>query len=119
MQEKRKYKRVSAKCVLLYRIQESPDQSTSELIQVETPVSLDISEGGIRFLSIQELPRDTVLKVVLSLPDSLEAINVKGRVAWSVSDGSTLNFQTGMEFTDVAERDHDTIRRFVEDTDQP
>ena len=119
MLEKRMYKRVSAKCILLYRIQEDPQKQTSELIQVETPISLDISEGGVRFLSIQELPGDTILRVVLSLPGSLEAINLKGRVVWCVSDENSRNFQTGMEYTDIRDRDRDAIRQYVSGMENP
>ena len=101
MEEKRKYKRVPTKSIIMYRVEDYSQIHTSNLIPVETPLTIDISEGGLQFLSIQNLPKGTLLKIIVSPENTTSTVEIIGKVAWAKEKEDSKNFYIGIEFLDV------------------
>ncbi len=72
--------------------------STTKIHEESCPV-LDLSRGGVRFLT-QELPKfKTKVSLQLSIPGERAPLNLKGRFCWWASNpGKSYNYQVGVQF---------------------
>lgn len=61
---------------------------------------VNISAGGLRFRSEEQLEKNALLEVEMKIPSFREPLIVKGRVAWSTLQASGVA-ETGVEFLDV------------------
>ena len=112
MEEKRQYKRVPVDAIVLYQIQNYDKMPDSELSRIQSPVSVDVSEGGLKIEAEQKLPEDTYLKVTLSIPPERVPIELIGRVAWTRDSETPDHFWTGIEFVEFYE---DKFKRLIAD----
>ena len=88
--ERRKYYRHPISAPIKLRAARNPDS-----IRTETQ---EISLGGLSFLSQNRLEKSSF--VDLSIPVKDKLFEIKGRVAYSVEDGKSGKFRTGILFID-------------------
>jgi len=101
MEEKRRFKRVPTKSIVMYRIEDYSQIYSKKLVPVKTPLSVDISIGGMQFISNQDLPFSTLLKIVVSPEGTSKAIDIVGKVAWAKPSEKYSGYQIGIEFLDI------------------
>jgi PAS domain S-box-containing protein len=99
--EKRHFKRIFYKANIKFMLSEK---------RTESAQTLDISEGGISFVSKRMLETDSLIGIGMLLPKSKKTINVKGRVAWikrmeRAPKESINKYKVGLEFTDLKNKD--------------
>jgi len=69
-----------------------------EYCEEDYPV-LNISRGGITFLSQEQLSIDSTIVIKIYIPDENYDLLVMGRVKWaSLSPGMSYKFQIGIQF---------------------
>jgi len=73
----------------------------------------NIGVGGICVILSKELPRFCPVGITLYLKDRVSPIECDGRIVWSVKRRS--NFDTGIEFIGLRQRDRLRIERVVEE----
>ncbi len=78
-------------------------------------MSLDISVGGIRLLSPEELPKDKVMELQINVPSS--PVIARGKVVWTkeVETEEGNFFQIGIQFIEVKPEDKARIEIFIRD----
>jgi len=60
---------------------------------------LDISRGGLRFLSQKSLKINSKLTLKISIPDDKNPFDIRGRVGWSrTNPGMSYKYQVGFQF---------------------
>lgn len=60
---------------------------------------LDISRGGIRFLTLKPLKVNTLIKMKLSIPGERVPLSLLGKVRWSSPNvGKSYKYQIGVQF---------------------
>jgi len=65
---------------------------------------IDISRGGLRFLSRQKLEITSPIQVKITIPGGHVPLIFKGKVRWSTpQDGDDSSYQTGVEFNSYGE----------------
>ena len=65
---------------------------------------IDISRGGLRFLSRQKLETTSPIQVKVTIPGGHIPLIFKGHVRWSSPQtGDHANYQTGVEFNSYGE----------------
>ncbi len=69
------------------------------LRRIGTPISVDISIGGLQIITTQKLPVDLHLKIDLSILPTKIPIEAIGKVAWTKKDTKPNQYRTGVEFT--------------------
>ena len=102
MDERRKFKRVTAGSVVWYeiedftRMQAGADQSDVALgLPLE---SVDISVGGVQIMTDQKLEPENRLKLILSISPTTPPIAILARVAWVRQVENKKTFFLGLEF---------------------
>ncbi len=59
----------------------------------------DISRGGVRFFSKQEIPLETPLELEIQIPGEPVPLKMKGKVRWTAPyQGKNYFFQIGVQF---------------------
>ena len=103
MEEKRKYKRVSVNAIILYQIQNYENEEKNNLSRIRSPLSVDISEGGLKIDTDQKLPEGTYLKITLSIVPTKITIDIIGKIAWTRDSETEGHFQSGVEFVEFTD----------------
>ena len=66
---------------------------------------LDISRGGLRFLTQEDLKMNTMVSMQISLPGERIPLEMKGLVRWSaVNAGKSYRYQVGVQFNPYGEK---------------
>jgi len=104
MRERRKFVRVISNIVLRYYILDP--------IEFATARTYDVGGGGIRFVTDEGLPKDTVLDLEIDLPESARTIRAKSRVVWA-SDLGNGYWEVATEFIEIDNRDRDKVLKHV------
>ena len=66
---------------------------------------LDISRGGLRFLTQEDLKMNTMVSMQISLPGERIPLEMKGQVRWSaVNAGKSYKHQVGVQFNPYGEK---------------
>ncbi|MBN1224636.1 MAG: PilZ domain-containing protein [Candidatus Aminicenantes bacterium] len=66
---------------------------------------LDISRGGLRFLTQENLNMNTSIIMHISLPGERVPFEMKGQVKWVASNaGKSYKFQVGVQFSPYGEK---------------
>lgn len=81
-------------------------------------VAIDISQGGICFISKEPLLTDSRIEMKLSFPGKYKTLYAKGRVAWIKSienspKGSLHKYKVGVEFIQLSSKTKKTISQFI------
>lgn len=112
MEEKRKNKRVPVEAVMMYQIENYPEGSKKEFHKIGTPISVNISIGGLQIAANQRLPIGTLLRIILSITNTQIPIELTAKVAW-VHDGLKNElFKIGIEFIDF---DDENKKKLIKD----
>ncbi len=109
--QRRNFLRVPIMLNMTYAVK--AEDETLEFIKTHT---LDVSGGGIRFMSNEIYPPDTPLmvKIELPLPDKLEefeTIETEGKVIRTINTDNKHHI--AMKFSDINIKDQDSIVRFI------
>jgi c-di-GMP-binding flagellar brake protein YcgR len=113
MSEKRKFLRVPLNSILFFRVETQTADSPLPLIRTQTPLSVDLSEGGMKFLAIQELPMGVILRILLVFQGTKYPIELEGKVVWTEKDASSENWYCGVEFFGLSESKSALLKRYV------
>lgn len=66
---------------------------------------LDISRGGVRFLTQNALKQNTEVSLKISVPGERIPFTMKGIVKWSsLSEGKSYRYQVGVQFNPYGEK---------------
>jgi c-di-GMP-binding flagellar brake protein YcgR len=108
----RKSVRVSLECTVIVK-----KARTSLVFHSATE---NISAGGVCVILEKELLRKTPVELKLSLPDDLPPTECTGKVTWSAKRNKYTNkkasqFDTGIEFIEVSDRDRSRIKRIIDE----
>jgi len=64
--------------------------------------ALDLSEGGVRFLTHERIPVGTKVRIVIEMERYKDQISASGEVRWCYQSAkSTDDYYAGVEFTDL------------------
>jgi len=87
---------------IAYRVQKFLGTSTA--FDEEFCPVLDVSRGGVRFLSQKNLKFNGRITLQISIPGERVPLSLKGRVRWSVfNPGKSYKFQAGVQFNPYGE----------------
>ena len=78
----------------------------------------NISRGGIRLVTREELKPGALLRVKIILPDELPAVKGKAEVVWRKKrgkQGDEVEYHLGLKFTELESRGQDLVSRFMEE----
>ncbi|MCQ9204866.1 MAG: ATP-binding protein [Omnitrophica bacterium] len=105
----RRYKRINYKAN--FEISSSDDK-------VKSFQTMDISEGGICFISPETLETDANVDIALRLPKEKTAIVFKGRVVWIKNideplGGLSKKYKIGLEFVDLENKKRRKLIKFI------
>ena len=73
----------------------------------------NIGTGGICVVLSKELPKFFPVRIVLYLKDSAGPLECNGRIVWSVK--TEIDFDTGIEFLDIADSGKVRIEKIVQE----
>ena len=98
MEERRKYKRVSGRLRVVYKMDQEPVESSA--------YSVDISAGGFCLCLHRRVKKDTLLELLVYLPDNEKPFKCMGRVSWQDNDGTKdadgrMLYNTGLCFENL------------------
>ena len=84
--------------------------------KTEVTQTVNISEGGICFVSKRSLATDSQIKIELELPKNKKTIHVKARVAWIKEigrlPGQAVNkYKVGLEFIGLKDKDRKILSK--------
>lgn len=111
--ENRKYTRVPLDSIVMYEVMDYLKYKDRNLRSIETPTSLDISEGGMRMKTQQNLPVNIYIKIILFLKESKKPIEIIGHVVWTRLDGK--DYESGIEFLDFTNNRKMELRNYIQD----
>ncbi len=101
MEERRKYIRIPEKFGISYNVvpvKTSGQQTTS-----------DISQGGIKFLVNQFIPKDSRLKVKIAFNETNVTIEALVKVIWSKELPYSGSYEIGVRFIEIPQKDADHL----------
>lgn len=98
MEERRKYKRVSGRLRIIYKIKEGSIEGSA--------YSIDVSAGGFCVGLEHRMENDAVLDLLVYLPDNEKPFNCRGKVTWQSSKAQKdkegrIFFETGLRFENL------------------
>jgi hypothetical protein len=82
--------------------------------QAAREVTIDISEGGLRFHDDWGLPDNALLEIELSPEDSGEKIIHYGEVRWKTPAADRPGFEIGVQFTEATRAHRDAWLAYVQ-----
>lgn len=109
----RKFPRLNLSCDVEYTVDnEFPASSYHR----ESSKTKDISTGGMCFITYNNLPLGTIIKLKFRLGNEEHPMEVKGRVVWSemFNIGGMEGWDNGVEFIDIAEKDRYRILKYID-----
>lgn len=109
--ERRRYKRFDTELDVKYRLLKSLNSHSSTN-------GKNISKGGIAILTYEIFPKETILEIEISMPDSNSPINIKGKVAWCEEKGQLdsdgkRSFLAGIEFIDIKDEQQAKLSDYI------
>lgn len=104
MGEKRKFRRVSVDAIMMYQIQKYPDGTQGTFHKIGTPISVNISVGGLQIDANQKLPIGTKLQIIISIVTTPSPIELNGKVMWVKPYKDNKLFKIGIQFVDFNDK---------------
>lgn len=93
MKERRRFVRIPESSHVTYRIM--PNVKTGDYI------TRDIGQGGLRFLVHQFVPKDSFLKIRLTLQNISFSFEALVKVVWIIEEPRSERFEVGVEFVNM------------------
>jgi c-di-GMP-binding flagellar brake protein YcgR len=109
MEEHRKFVRINWPIVVQYKTLQEP--FTQDQIK-----GTDISEGGVRFVVYERLPKGSELDMQIQIPFDSMPIFAKGAIVWikNIGEDHARAFEVGVSFTDVEPRDKKRLKMYID-----
>lgn len=105
--ERRKYPRLEIRN--LVKITNEDDTETYSLTNV-----LDISEGGLRIVCHNVFKIDTILNIIIQVPEKNTSLTLKAKVIWLIPMKKQKGaFNAGLQYVDISDTDRQMIRDIV------
>ena len=73
----------------------------------------DISGGGVKMSTVEEMPVGTKLILRLKLPTADHPIKVHAAVAWSSPDATRKSYDVGLQFTGMSDASRSSIEVYI------
>jgi len=105
MQERRKYTRVPESLQVAYEV--IPAETIKEYL------TKDISQGGIRFLTHEFIPKDSRLRIRITFPMTLFSFEALVKCMWVRELSYSDDFEVGVEFIDLPPEILDYLISFI------
>ena len=107
--EIRRFRRISCKVTIDIILSKDRKESSQ---------TVDISEGGLCFVTDQKLETDGKVSIKLALPRKKEPLAIKARVAWirDIKEETGVSFKkytAGLEFIEIKERERKRLSRLI------
>jgi c-di-GMP-binding flagellar brake protein YcgR len=109
--DSRKYTRVSVDSIVMYEVMDYLKYKDRNLRAIETPTSLDISEGGMRMKTQQNLPVNIYIKIIVFLQGSRKPIEIIGRVVWTKVTKN--GYESGIEFIEYINSKKEVVTKCI------
>jgi len=110
--DRRKFKRVGEALKLKYQVIFSMGFGSDIKDGEGLAQSLDLSEGGLSFISDKNIPVDSFLEVELNLPGESVPIYIKGEVV-RVEEEPTGKFDVIIKFEYKLEKDAEILHHYM------
>ncbi len=114
MDERRRFRRIGADLIIMYVVQGDEATGYKPIRSVSTPQTVDVSMGGIKISNDEFLPKDTQLKIILSIPSSKDTIEVMAKVVWTKRVAPPSSFETGIEFSHFVTDNSASLNNYIE-----
>jgi hypothetical protein len=111
---KRRFKRFNKSWKIQYKC--LGDSFNDNKPQIEEVISQDISIGGLRFESKEDLKLDSLILLRLGIPDNDEFV-LSGKVLWVKRINKEL-FSYGVKFNDIDTKDANKLKKILPDNFQ-
>lgn len=105
MEEKRKYFRLKEGDSISYTI--IPNYKSERMI------TIDLSVGGIRFITEHFVSPDSVIKLELTLERAKRVVNAIAQVRWIRSIYDDERYEIGVEFIDIEREDSQFLNQYL------
>ena len=102
-EEKRQSVRYPLEAIVMYYLQNYPSYSDSDLTEIDHPRSVDLSYDGMQFVTGQDLPEGSHLKIILYPAPAGASLMMIGKVVWNRLVPGQINHRIGVEFVDYLE----------------
>lgn len=96
MEERRKYIRIPDSSKISYKLIPASTQGDH--------LTKDISRGGIKFLAHQFVPKDSLLKLKLTLCKTAATFEAIAKVMWIRQVPHQSNYEVGVQFIDIPQK---------------
>jgi c-di-GMP-binding flagellar brake protein YcgR len=80
----------------------------------DSHIAQDLSQGGLRMLSSEFMPVNSLVSIQIQLKDREKIMDVEGRVKWVRYNPMTETYQMGVEFVDDAAFQRAMIGEFIQ-----
>ena len=105
--EKRRFERIESQMPIQYKKLKQPAEGTVGAI------SVNISEGGVRFLANEFLPLASRLVIEVFVPAQPRAVKAISKVAWIRKMPEGEQYEIGNQFLDIAREDKISLGGYV------
>lgn len=105
MQERRRYVRIPESSQISYEV--------IPCLKSENYITKDISEGGIRFLVHEFIPKDSVLKIRLTLKKITFSFEAVAKIMWIRQLPHNDKYEVGVEFMDMPKKAAEYLVNYV------
>lgn len=95
-----------------------PVTVTAQGSPASTGCVVDLSSGGMRVCTKDEIAQGSTVTLRFTLPESTSEILVHGKIVLSFYDGSKGHFAHGIAFTQIAPADQDAITEHIHELQQ-
>ncbi len=106
-EEKRKYNRLKRPLIVSYQVFDNQDAGY-DATQIK-----DISVGGMRFVTSQSYPSDTILSVELRIPFTEERLKLKASVIESKEVTANLIYDTRVRFLELGRDEQEFLSKII------
>jgi len=111
MVERRKYVRIPESSHISYKC--IPKEKVSDYI------TRDVSQGGIRFLVHDFIPKGSYLKIKLDLSGGSISVEAMARLVWVKSVPHSDEYEVGVEFIDMPQHAAAHLMGYIKDFFRP
>jgi len=112
IEERRKYKRLNFRFPLRYRLLSQSERFPNFRRSVESILTRDIGEGGLRFVSERFIPKSA--RLLVESPPLSPYWRIKAEVRWIQKIGYDEKYNIGLRFQDEEERIREILRLYSE-----
>lgn len=107
MLERRRYVRIPEGSPISYEVMSCA--KTAEFI------TKDISQGGVRFFVHEFIPKDSILRIRLTLEKTTFSFEAIVRVAWIREDPHNERYEVGVEFSSISKKTTEHLINYIRD----